>query len=41
MYMQNCNLDFEVRLVRSFLLPASDHQIAHINIGGALMSKDE
>ena len=37
----NCNLDFEVRLVRSFLLPASDHQIAHINIGGALMSKDE
>ena len=37
----NCFLDFEVRLVKSFLLPASDHQISHINIGGALINKDD
>ena len=35
--METCNLDFEIELVKSFELPASDHQIAHINIGGALI----
>ena len=33
---KTCNLDFEVDLVQEFL-PASDHQINHINIGGALI----
>ena len=33
----NCNLDFEIQLVQSQELPASNHQIAHINIGGALI----
>ena len=37
----NCNLDFEINLVKSLVLPASNHQIAHINIGGALMNKTE
>ena len=32
---ETCNLDFEVNLVKGFL-PASDHQINHINIGGVL-----
>ena len=32
-----CNLDFEIELVQSFDLPASNHQINHINIGGALI----
>ena len=31
-----CNLDFEVELVQQSL-PASDHQINHINIGGLLI----
>jgi len=34
--MANCNLDFEINLVQSSVLPASNHLIAHINIGGAL-----
>ena len=33
----NCNLDFEINLVQSPTLPASDHQVAHINIGGLLI----
>ena len=33
---ENCNLDFEIELVQSPKLPASNHQIAHINIGGLL-----
>ena len=32
-----CNLDFEIELVQSFDLPASNHQINHINIGGAFI----
>ena len=32
---KTCNLDFEIQLVQGFL-PKSDHQIAHINVGGAL-----
>ena len=34
--MNTCHLDFEIELVESFWLPASNHQINHINIGGAL-----
>ena len=33
---KTCTLDFEVNLVKKFL-PASDHQINHINIGGVLI----
>ena len=36
---KTCNLDFEIELVQSFDLPASNHQINHINVGGALISK--
>ena len=32
--METCHLDFEIDLVESFWLPASDHQIGHISIGG-------
>ena len=32
-----CNLDFEIELVQSLDLPASNHQINHISIGGALI----
>ena len=39
--MANCNLDFEIKLVQSSVLPASNHLIAHVNIGGALQHKDE
>ena len=35
--MKTCNLDFEIKLVQSDPLPASDHQINHINIGGLLI----
>ena len=35
--MKTCNLDFEIKLVQSDPLPASDHQINHINIGGRLI----
>ena len=35
--MKTCNLDFEINLVQSDPLPASDHQINHINIGGLLI----
>ena len=34
---ETCSLDFEVKLVQSETLPASDHQIAHINIGGLIV----
>ena len=34
-----CKLDFEIELVQRFDLPASNHQINHINVGGALISK--
>ena len=34
---KTCNLDFEIELVQSFDLPASNHQINHINVGGALI----
>ena len=34
---KTCNLDFEIKLVQSETLPASDHQIAHINIGGLIV----
>ena len=33
---KTCNLDFEINLVKGFL-PASDHQIDHISIGGDLI----
>ena len=32
--MKNCNLDFEINLVQSKTLPASNHQIGHIIVGG-------
>ena len=35
--MKTCNLDFEIKLVQSDPLPASNHQINHINIGGRLI----
>ena len=35
--MKTCNLDFEIKLVQSDPLPASNHQINHINIGGLLI----
>ena len=35
--METCHLDFEIELVESFWLPASDHQINHINIGGVFI----
>ena len=35
--MKTCNLDFEIKLVQSDPLPASDHQINHIKIGGRLI----
>ena len=33
-FFDTCNLDFEINLVKSQILPASNHQINHINIGG-------
>ena len=33
---KTCNLDFEIKLVQSETLPASDHEINQISIGGAL-----
>ena len=35
--METCHLDFERELVKSFWLPASDHQINHISIGGDII----
>ena len=35
--LENCNLDFEIELVQTPKLPASNHHIAHINIGGLLI----
>ena len=34
---KTCNLDFEIELVQRKPLPASDHQIGHINIGGLII----
>ena len=33
----SCNLDFEINLVQVTPLPASDHQINQINIGGVII----
>ena len=35
--LDNCNLEFEINLVQSAELPASNHQISHINIGGLII----
>ena len=32
--MKYCNLDFEINLVNNKVLPASNHQIGHIIVGG-------
>ena len=35
--MSNCHLDFEINLVKSESLPASDHLINHIIVGGVII----
>ena len=35
--LNNCRLDFEINLVRSKDLPASNHQIGHIIVGGLII----
>jgi hypothetical protein len=37
----NCHLDFEINLVQSSILPASDHLINHIIVGGLLIPGQE
>ena len=34
--IRTCHLDFEINLVRSKTLPASNHQIGHIIVGGLI-----
>ena len=38
---KTCNLDFEINLVQSPVLPASDHLIAHIIVGGLIIPGQE
>lgn len=38
---KTCNLDFEINLANSKILPASDHQIAHIIVGGLIIPGQE
>lgn len=35
--LNNCHLDFEINLVKSETLPASNHLIAHIIVGGLII----
>ena len=39
--MNNCHLDFEIKLVQSEELPASNHLIAHIIVGGLIIPGQE
>ena len=39
--IKTCNLDFEVNLVKSPVLPASDHLISQIIIGGLIIPGEE
>ena len=39
--LKTCTLDFEINLVKSPILPASDHLIAHIIVGGLIIPGQE
>ena len=39
--LKTCHLDFEINLVKSPVLPASDHLIAHIIVGGLIIPGQE
>ena len=39
--LKTCHLDFEINLVQSPVLPASDHLIAHIIVGGVIIPGQE